>query len=80
MSKPQPIFQGVYENGGYTLFTFHHPEVLYEHGESTTIGRLGFQVPTTKVTTSVKLVSEEGKELTISGDIDLVLSTLEKLK
>lgn len=72
-------FQMEYNNGGDKLLLVSYPSINYEtHADS--ISCLSSWVRTTKNTTEVELMNNKGEQVSLSGDLDLVLNILEKLK
>ena len=68
-----------YNNGGDKLLLVSSPSINYE----TRTGALSCFSSwgrTTKNTTEVELMNNKGEQVSLSGDLDLVLNILEKLK
>lgn len=74
-------FQMEYSNGDSRLLLKSTTGVTYETpGVSQSDCFASYRHSTVRAVTFVTLMSDEGKEVIISGDLDLVLNILEKLK
>lgn len=74
-------FQQEYANSGKTLILKSSPTILFEQSDTYELGDLcGYMFRKPRLTTEVSLITLDGEEVTLSGDVATILNLLEKLK